>query len=88
MGLLTLLFIGMLLADDYGISWDELKNTEYGRPSFEAYRGWRVSWDLYEPDTFKGPSFLMLWVGGSDLLSKFFPPWDVTTARHFMKGSG
>jgi hypothetical protein len=84
LGILTLLFIGMLLADDYGNSWDELKNAEYGRLSLEAYRGRRVSWDLYEPDVYKGPSFLMLWVGGSDLLSKFFPAWDVTTARHFI----
>ena len=84
LGLLILLFIGMLLADDYGISWDELKNAKYGRLALEAYRGRQVGWELYEPDTFKGPAFLMLWVGGSDLLSKFFPPWDATTARHFI----
>lgn len=83
-GLLTLLFIGMLLADDYGSSWDELKNVEYGKLSLEAYQGRRVYWEDYEPDTYKGPPFLILWVSGSDLLSKVFPPWDVTTARHFI----
>jgi len=49
LGILTLLFIGMLLADDYGISLDELKDADYGGLSLEAYRGRRVGWDLYEP---------------------------------------
>jgi len=82
--LLVGIVVGLFLADDYGLSWDEYYNETYARQTIEMYLGKRTPGDAIIDKEYYGPSFLVAWVLAKDLLLKIFPSLHTADAGHII----
>ena len=73
---------GLILANDYGLSWDEYYNETYARHTIEMYLGDRVPGDTIIDKRFYGPSFFVPWLLARDLLVKILPSLSPADAGH------
>jgi len=82
-----LLAVGLLLADDYGSSWDERSNFRAGRDALGTYLSEQhyLSYLHNGRDTLAhhGPSYFMAYWLVSRGLEAAVPGWDLAAARHF-----
>lgn len=83
--LVLLIAIGLILADDYGISWDESVDREYARGILAAYStSERIDWEQYGVQNNIGPAYLLFWASVSDALGNASNIWDEYIAGHFL----
>jgi hypothetical protein len=83
--LLLLTGIGLILADDYGISWDEPADRKYARGVLSAYSSSeRIDWEQYEVQINIGPAYLMFWLSLSDTLGDAVSNWTEFAVGHFL----
>ena len=78
------LFLGLMIAGDYGISWDEIIERRYGWESLKAYKGISYSFNEFEIQKYYGPFFLIISNLGAVLLEKMLPMWSIFAASHFI----
>jgi hypothetical protein len=85
------LLIGILIVQDYGISFDEPRYYQYAAQSVDAFRSWFAQ--LYEPDfgpanlRFYGPSYILLvelTLRGMGLFSSHVPTIDIWHFSYFI----
>jgi 4-amino-4-deoxy-L-arabinose transferase-like glycosyltransferase len=88
LALLLATLIGFLVADDYGISWDEPHIYNYGEYAINAYGYFLHPQDLngyvYDHLNFYGPVHFMLARSLSRTLIFFNSAWSVGAANHFI----
>jgi hypothetical protein len=83
--LLLLLIIGLILADDYGISWDEPADRMYAEGVRTAYSSSeRIDWKEFGVQNNIGPAYLMAWTSISNSLGDTLQTWDEYTVGHFI----
>ena len=84
--LIILLFIsigmGLILSDDYGMSWDEPKDIINGQESLKAYYD-TPNFQITNPAGPTGPFSFMVTDIGSRLFTILFPHWLPIDGRHF-----
>lgn len=85
--LALLLGIGLLVAyayaGDYGESWDESYNRNYGYASRLAYGGSR-DFMSYGDQVYHGPFYVMIWTRISPVLGTLNPNWRSIEGGHFL----
>ena len=74
--------MGLFIADDYGSSWDELYDIDYGRESLKAYGG-SAAFDWLEPVGYYGPAFVMFSELSSRVFVKFISALQMNETYHF-----
>ncbi len=81
--LLMALPVGLVLANDYGLSVDEYANAEVGSDALEAYLGNTAAY-LKHGDSLAhhGPSYFMVSSAVSRLATALVPAWYPADARH------
>ena len=88
LALIVATLIGLLVVDDYGISWDEPQIYNYGEYALNAYKFFLHPQDLtgyvYEHLNFYGPVFFMITRALSRLMILVVPTWSVVAANHFI----
>lgn len=79
--LLAGLIAGVVLGNDYGVSWDEFRNADVGADALQAYAG---SEAYFSNDSLAdhGPAYFMIQSISADLISKSLPGWTVADGRH------
>ena len=76
---------GALHASDYGQSWDDPAEADYGEAALRAYIGTRGYEAPRLPMTrLYGPVYFMLVGGSSSALHSVVPTWDAVDIRHFI----
>ena len=76
---------GALHASDYGQSWDDPAEADYGEAALRAYIGTRGYEAPRLPMTrLYGPFYFMLVGGSSTGLHSLVPAWDAVDIRHFI----
>jgi 4-amino-4-deoxy-L-arabinose transferase-like glycosyltransferase len=81
--LAVLAALGLLVADDYGQSWDEFFNDKAGARSLSAYLPGSLLRDQHE-DYFHGTFYLMIYSGVSRLLSTLPLGLERVDVRHYL----
>jgi hypothetical protein len=79
----TLLILGVIIVDDFGINWDESGDALYGRASLQAYRDPRIDWDAFGKDKYYGPAHYMFQQVVVDVAVEIAPLWDEVQGWHF-----
>ena len=85
--LLALVVVGFVVADDYGMSWDEERNYLVGVDALQAYTGagqYLDYLDAGDPLAHHGPSYFMLWAVLTKVGTAMVPWWIGADARHFV----
>ena len=79
--------VGYLVADDYGVSWDEPDIYNYGSYAIDAYNSFLHPNDMADfPSNlnFYGPSYFMLATTTARFFIVLNPNWSIITAHHFV----
>ena len=77
------LLVGVVLADDFGISWDEAPEAQLGKDAVEAYLGDGATYLAHgELLAHHGPAYFMLFSTTSRVISALFPSWELADGRH------
>lgn len=79
--------LGVYIANDYGMSWDEAANFKVGRDAGRAYLspgGYQDYMDQGEPLAHHGPSYFILYSAGATLIREQFQDWHIADGRHLM----
>ena len=73
--------VGLLLGNDYGPSWDEIRNARVGEDALRAYAG---SSDYFSHPSLSdhGPVYFMLFSATSRLVHGIAPSWSLADGRH------
>lgn len=75
------LLAGVVLGNDYGISWDEVPNADVGADALQVY----VGSDAYFSDpglAEHGPVYFMIQSVSSTMIAGILPGWTVADGRH------
>lgn len=72
--------IGLFLAGDYGLTWDEYSNEVYAEDTIEMYLGQRVPGQTFRNKSRYGPAFVVSWLVIRNLLVKIAPSLTYTEA--------
>jgi len=78
------LAVGVSLARDYGLSWDEYTNQVYARDTIGAYLGVRSPDDTLMDLKYYGPAFNVAWLIARNLIARLVPNLRPTDAGHFI----
>jgi hypothetical protein len=78
-----LILVGIPLADDFGVSWDEPDNAIYGQQALDAYRTLEPLDEWHSNLESKGPLYFAFSELIAVVLSPWFPDPGVFSARHF-----
>jgi hypothetical protein len=73
--------VGLWLGDDFGLSWDEVRNAAVGEDALRAYSGS----DDYFSNSYladHGPAYFMLFTATSRLVHQIAPSWSLADGRH------
>jgi len=84
--LILLAVIGVLIARQYGESWDELKFFKYADLSLQAYNTYHTAGEVPEfGNTYDnyGPAYVMLVALGARVLQSVLP-WSISDLRHLL----
>ena len=76
--------LGVLFVKDYGLSWDEISEREYGWDSLGAYSGRFVDWEEYNLRKYYGPFFLMVSNIISSRLEQLGASWTLYEYGHLI----
>jgi hypothetical protein len=82
--LLLLLAVGVVIADDFGKSWDEYVHAVYARQTLEIYEGSRAPGDVLMNLGYYGPFYSAVTEIVKGPLRQALPEWGAAEARHFM----
>ena len=79
--LFAALLAGLVLGNDYGMSWDEYRNADVGADALQAYAG---SDAYFKDDSLAdhGPAYFMIQSMTSGAITKLLPGWRPADARH------
>ncbi|MCK5646238.1 MAG: hypothetical protein KAH97_05620 [Anaerolineales bacterium] len=80
--LMTITIIGIVITNDFGISWDEPLNVTYGVESLRAYYS-EPAWQWTLPAGPTGPFSFMLTEIAAQVFRVFRPGWMLADGRHF-----
>lgn len=81
--LLLALILGVAIADDFGMSWDEPLNVGYARWALDQYRGAGLLRWTQGAEFTKGPFYFILYSKAGELLARWLPSWTEANGRHF-----
>jgi hypothetical protein len=81
--LLAALLAGVVLGNDYGMSWDEGRNADVGADALRAYLGSSAYYSDYSLAD-HGPAYFMIQSIGSAAISRILPGWTLPDGRHLM----
>lgn len=76
--------VGLLLAGDYGNSWDEHLHKVYAEDTIEMYLGQRLPGDTIIDLRFYGPAFSVAWLLARNLLGGLISGLKLSDAGHFV----
>lgn len=85
--ILLAVLIGVLVGDDYGMSVDEPDNAYVGGIAARALVSSRAHTEYLRRGVeiaHHGPSYFMVWEGGSQLLHRLAPGWHIADAHHLL----
>jgi hypothetical protein len=82
--LITSAILGVLIAKDYGISWDEISEKEYGWDSLSAYEGEDINWERYNIRKYYGPFYLMFSNIIARNITRINDSWDLYESGHYI----
>lgn len=78
------ILLGFFIVDNYGQSWDEVREVNYGIVSLKTYVGFADSnFPGYARQQYHGPFYDMLSVVGAKVFSALRPEWLNVDAGHF-----
>jgi hypothetical protein len=81
-----ILGVGLILADDYGISTDEVLNAKIGELAVRSYVSAQALLDYLRYGSVlahHGPSYFMLQFASSKIMPALLPSWSAADGRHF-----
>jgi hypothetical protein len=80
------LAIGSWLGNDFGVSWDEVRNANVGAAALRAYSGGD---DYFDAPSIAdhGPAYFMLFSAGSQAMAELLPSWTEADGRHLINFS-
>lgn len=76
--------VGLLLAGDYGNSWDEHLHKVYAEDTIEMYLGQRLPGDTIIDLRFYGPAFSVAWLLARNMLGGLIHGLKLSAAGHFV----
>jgi hypothetical protein len=82
--IITSAILGVLIAKDYGISWDEISEKEYGWDSLGAYEGEDINWERYNIRKYYGPFYLMVSNIIARNITRINNSWDIYESGHYI----
>lgn len=75
------LLLGVVIGNDYGMSFDEGRNVGVGEAALSAYSGSAAYFDLGSLDE-HGPAYFMFFVMTSKVIHAIAPSWTLADGRH------
>jgi hypothetical protein len=76
------ILLGILTVGNFGVSWDEQDDVEYGVESLKAYFS-TPDWEVTHPKGPTGPFYFMISELSANIFPKIYPRWSEVDARHF-----
>lgn len=81
--MLAMMFVGLLVVDDFGQSWDEDINYYNGERSIRKYRDGNFLKDQ-NLDYYHGTFYFMIWSSASKFINSITPQWRDADGRHLI----
>lgn len=81
--MLVMMFVGLLVVDDFGQSWDEDINYYNGERSIRKYRDGNFLKDQ-NLDYYHGTFYFMIWSSASKFINSITPQWRDADGRHLI----
>ena len=81
--MLVMMFVGLLVVDDFGQSWDEDINYYNGERSIRKYRDGNFLKDQ-NLDYYHGTFYFMIWSSASKFINSITPQWRGADGRHLI----
>lgn len=80
---ITIVALGILLANDYGQTWDDAAEAFYGRVVSKAYEG-SEEYYKYQFQSYFGSSYYLVQYQAVELIQSLFPSWLTVHIRYFV----